>query len=1025
MATCTLPTHSRHITLQKFYNVPILTIDLLVNRIIDAGLIASDKIPSVEMLEEYYNLPQSKKMSRDNAMKLRARFKNPLIELTMIDSGLHKDFPEAVTVTYKRKLELPNLKKIAADIRQAEKEMKQSLKDIEQMDADANVTVVDGEVTVAYQKEKEQSIPDEQLDSRIKLFLNKLGVKVNSLDGIKNDEGEEITDVVARAKFVKEQMSLLIDIAENKAGLDTLSEEAAHVLLWTLRGTPLYNSMMNDITKMDIYQQIKEEYADKYNSDIEFKEEAVVKQITASIVRQHTQGTVLSEKDFNKLNEEYGRMSRWLNRVMNWFRDLLNKYKTNSFDYAAMKILFADTSDTSIDNIGNDASAYQLEGKEKVEAITAQVQTLADRVKQRLIVASKGIDPKTKEEVNVYTEDGHTYKTSVTRWVKGNKKLDRTDLQKAEDTVKKEFGISAHEYFKNAVVRAIDTVVYNRKPSAIKGGELLVDKDKEAIQTYADNLIGSYPEGTQFFVEHTIADKLKDRAGTPDLFIIYPGANGPMLDLFDWKFTEFRKENGKVMVDEMIAAKKKDYLKQLEEYRRILKEVYGIKGEGRTRIIPISTNIKTEFDEKSKKPKSWKVIGIDISSEGIAGFSEEKKYLNPIPSETERTGIPYVDKAIEGLKVERGRLEALQEKDPADRITTYNRIQNISRAIKELLLTKDLKYFIDNAIAELNTISHEKDVDKLIQAAKSIEFYASINLAEYIRDTDKEDYDKIASKIESFRNLVGISSLEVQERINKRVLEIANETNTSGFEDAHKDIGIWQRMMSSFSVQQHPKIQALYKLVIGAKEKAKQDLDRTANQIELLVKGVKEYAIENNIPLEKAFEFMLTKDKSGNLRLIKKFSQEALDKIKDAKAAKNYSYLSKMYNFDKVKYDKAYEANKKYWEVVFKDSENRDKKIKEKTDLFEKQYNVEKYSFAYGTEKNYYLSINEDNVPYSEEYNRIQNNVKLKAFYNYFTEFTKNSREDLGLEFNGGFVPQIMASTTEQIANTGLGAIAG
>lgn len=1018
MATCIPHTHSRHITLQNFYKVPAITIDVVLNRILDANLLPEGKLPSIDMLEDYYNLPQTKKMSREEAMKLRNRFKNPLIELQMLDSGLHRDFPEAITVTYKRKVDLPNLKKIAEDIKQVEKE-------IVDIDKEANVSVVDGDVTVAYQKNSDGYIPDEQLDSRIKLFLNKLGVQVNSLDGVKNKEGYEIRDAVARAKFVRENMSLIIDIAENKRGLDTLSEEAAHILVWTLRGTPLYNSMMNDITKMSIYQQVREEYADKYTSDIEFKEEAIAKQITASVVRQYTNGADLTSSEFSKLNEEYNRMSRWLNRVINWFRDLLSKYKTNSFDYAAMKILFADVSNTSVNNIGNSTSAYQLEPNDKSKEIISKIQTLADRVRERRIVANKIIDPVTKDEINQYKENDFVYRTSVTRWVKGNKKLTRTELQKAEDTVKKDFGVSAHEYFKNAVLNSIDRLVYDRKPADVKGGELLSTKDKNAIQTYADNLIASYPEGTQFFVEYSIGDKAKDRAGTPDLFIIYPGANGVMLDIFDWKFTEFRKENGKVIVDEMIAAKKKDYLKQLEEYRRILKENYGISAEGRTRIIPISTNIKTEFDNNTKKPKAWKIVGIEISDEGVSGFSEDKKYLNPIPSETERTGIAYVDKAIEGLKLERERLEKLKEKDPAARITTYNRIQNITKTIKELILTKDLKYFIDNAVAELNTIGHEKDVDKLIQASKSIEFYASINLAEYIRELDKEDYDKVASRIESFRNLIGLSSLEVQEKIKQRVLEIANETNTRGFEDAHKDIGIWQKMMSSFSVQQHPKIQALYKLVIGAKEKAKQDLDKTANQIELLVKGVKEYATENNIPLEKAFDFMLTKDKSGNLRLIKKFSKEATDKIVEAKERKDYNYLSKVYKFDKAKYDKAYEANKKYWEVVFKDSENRDKKVKEKTDLFEKQYNVEKYSFAYATEKNYYLTFNEEAVEYSQEYNKIQNNVKLKAFYNYFTEFTKNSREDLGLDFDGSFVPQIMASMTEQISNVGLGAVAG
>jgi hypothetical protein len=145
-----------------------------------------------------------------------------------------------------------------------------------------------------------------------------------------------------------------------------------------MRGTPLYNSMINDVIKTDTYKQVKKEYANVYSSEIQFKEEAITKLITESVIQQHQKGTKLTFDEYTNINN---RINRWFNKVMSFIKDLLAKYSVNEYDVAAMKLLFNDTSDLSLNNINNNEEMYQLETND----ISSKINDAINKIKSRHI----------------------------------------------------------------------------------------------------------------------------------------------------------------------------------------------------------------------------------------------------------------------------------------------------------------------------------------------------------------------------------------------------------------------------------------------------------------------------------------------------------------------------------------------------------------------------------------------------------------------------------------------------------------
>lgn len=844
-----------------------------------------------------------------------------------------------------------------------------------------------------YRKQK-QGVPDEQLDSRIREFLNKFGIKVN-IDSVLDKDGNPIPDVVARAKYVRNNMSAIIDICSKKQGYDTLTEEATHFLVWMMRGTPLYNSMINDVVKTNTYKQVKNGYGAKYPSETLLREEAMVKLITESVIYQAKNGTKLSIEDYNN---EMNRINRWFNRVMEFLRDLLAKYSVSPYDLAAMKLLFKDVDNLSLNSIKDEKiEAYQLDDVQS--AIDDVIQSIKSRKIHR------------DEPTHTYTEGDYKYKQSVTETIDKGQFPDRTKQESLQDEAARVLGTAGHADFNNSLLRAVEMREHGAYSTRY---EVNTTTDIRAkIDVLVEEILNSYGDKARFLTEPIIGDKATGIAGGVDLIVVFEQNGKPALDILDFKFTQFKREGNKIVVDEMPMYKKKQYMEQLEGYKEILLKAYGVKYNINASLIPIDivlTKIEDKYQLKSMEMGSLK-------------YQETKPHLNLIPLETNQTGNKTIDDVLKGLIAQKKIIEASNSSDPVEQNKRANRLKAVSQAIKKILLTKDLTSFFEEMNAEFNTLlSGELTADKVEAVGELIPYFKNINFTKYLNEfaEDEEKLLAVKSNIDVFRNKLAALEDIYNDNLNLVAEKITDSLGVKDINIPQEDIGFWAKYLSYFSNSQNPHIQALYKLWIKAKDTARNIYEKQLTEIESLTEGVKKYAERNGINMYKAFDFMLNTDKYGNLILINKYSKESISAIENAKANKDYDFIKKHTTFDVKKYEERYAHDKAFYMERYKDRKDRDKIVAEMLKRVEVQYDVRKSNYALINNRNYYLKLDESKLELSPEYKHIQNTPELKAFYDYFINTMNSTRKDLGLDVEMKFVPQIMKSVIESISTDGV-----
>ena len=171
---------------------------------------------------------------------------------------------------------------------------------------------------------------DTQIDEAMRDFLQTLGIKVQLVNEIRDKHGKPIK-AAAKADMVNK----IVQIVEGKAKIDTLPEEAAHFFVELLEasGNPLFQSMMNNIDKYSVYDDVNnnEVYQKLYNGDKnKIKKEAVGKLIAQQIVKN---------KQGKDTPAQLKRAQTWFDKIMNFINRLFGKVSTDPYSKAAYIIL--------------------------------------------------------------------------------------------------------------------------------------------------------------------------------------------------------------------------------------------------------------------------------------------------------------------------------------------------------------------------------------------------------------------------------------------------------------------------------------------------------------------------------------------------------------------------------------------------------------------------------------------------------------------------------------------------------------
>lgn len=848
----------------------------------------------------------------------------------------------------------------------------------------------------AYQLNNQGTIPpNPNLDKYIQTFLNKLNVNVQS---IKVD-----FDYVSESQIVQGLIGSVITIVEGKADVSTLTEEATHFMIALMRGTPLYDSMMSDVSRRysDEYNKVVAEYSTIYqNDDFKLKEETITKIITKIIVNK-------AQGEFNE--DQIQRLNSWWNKIVRWIQQKLGIVKLDPYTLTAYNILTANIKNLNKENIKESSKVYQLNNKAK-------------EIRDKILDINNQVEIKEIGGKRKYvTKDGKILKESVTEFRDRLNKKQPIQRTERIDFLQK-LGTEGHKDWENILARVIE----ERNGDVVTQQVMnLPKKAYDTLEVYAINLINSYPQGTEFLSEVRVIDekanKGEGRGGTIDFMAILPDGT---IDILDWKFINFKKEGNKVIEDEAAWYKRNDFQTQLDEYKRILREIYNFEKFGKLRVIPINVDI-TNWSKELYENIPYILDKLEI---GNLTYNNTKTYLNAIPNMSEKTGEPSIDNIINGLQTLYNQVES--EKTGGDDLkkeVKAKRLERIRLAIKQLQISQELDEFIRDANFELEPLNNitELSDEEILDKLKLITFYQQINLVPFLKDESSEENKIFNNIIKTFSLKLNGYEEQLSTEADRRLAKIAESNQIDNINNPQIDIGWWQRWVRTLSQQSLPKLKLLYQLVTKSKDRTIDQVNKLNIEIKEAVKRISDFQADKGIKKENYFNFMLKVNSKGNRRLIDKYSSKTYDKIKTLKQniregnneIRSRKELMEFFDFDKEAYNLAVQDEKLYWQELYKNDLDSNKKTQYRVDKFIDKFSPTKQGLL--QPQNRFLKLKEDQSLYSSEYNYIQQNEDLKNFYDLFTKFLKDSKKWLDVEVDNNFIPQVPVSYIEQITDGG------
>jgi len=169
---------------------------------------------------------------------------------------------------------------------------------------------------------------------QIRDFLAKLGVPIEYVDSIVTPEGLQANAAVSLTEIdghIQASIRAVFNVSDS-----VLGEEASHILVAMLRGSPMFAEMMQDIVSKPEYAEVLEEYGElqEYAGDInKLKEEAIAKVIVKILA-----GVPVEQKE------------GFVARILRFFKRMFAEASTmdNPYARAANMIINPDTIEQSV-----------------------------------------------------------------------------------------------------------------------------------------------------------------------------------------------------------------------------------------------------------------------------------------------------------------------------------------------------------------------------------------------------------------------------------------------------------------------------------------------------------------------------------------------------------------------------------------------------------------------------------------------------------------------------------------------------
>lgn len=783
-----------------------------------------------------------------------------------------------------------------------------------------------------------------------------------------------------------------------------LTEEAMHfaVAIIKQKNPALYKEMFNKVGQFEITRQVIRDkgYREAYKTPegkpdiLKLKEEAMGK-ILAEYVIEGLEGTT-------ERPELIAKAQSWWKRILEWFGIQFNKTQMDIENNP-----FADTAETIIqgrfegtaDDIKDGDVFYSLENEDnkKQSDIYNKVKELSsDIVKDADGYLKNGV--RVPNRVTDLTESGKS------------KYAERTAEEKVSDNAKADFGTKGHSDIEDIARRYINDDGFLRKD--IDGNLRPLDQtnvsqldpdDNTFYEILEDNFVArlanitdNFSKETRFLIEAVVYDpnfkspKGIGEAGTMDFVAIQPDG---VVDIYDWKFIGRIDEDSQ----DVTFYKKESWNTQLSEYKRILKDVYKVDNIRKTRAVPIIT----KYNIEGNVPTSVRSIQPGIVNTQEAEFD----YQLPVPIQSERTGVPQIDKQID-------KLQALYSKISQSPVTEGRKdvkaeqLNRILRTIRHLQVNQDFNQLFDS-------------IEVIARETSLVSEYYKNNLQgrepSSVSDREASDFGTrllfMVDKLQPFTDLLQLSKLfepdsDIKARLSKvneqvtEDLELLNDimmeygstilSKKYGAElltVAEKEYKGFISNLRTISEKGTAGTQAFYNATEKYINKIEVERSVEIRKYESIYNNYKEWASKKGLKPKNYFDLIFAKDKNGKFtnQRIQTIDKQFFEEFNKAIANRDGEWIQE--NVDVEAY-KAWAEEKKQLELkaieeqIFNsDPAKDDEARKRRIELVENKYN-----FTNENSSGYFqIYLNKYPKPkwYSKEYQqlRAKGNEPALAFF--------------------------------------------
>jgi hypothetical protein len=895
--------------------------------------------------------------------------------------------------------------------------------------------------------------------TKVEKVAKDMGVSIMELSAyLKGNPEVEAGGVSGLADLVRG----VIAIAQGRENVAT-TEELIHVATAILEQTnpELITSLISKIGDYKIYKKTFDTYSKRKDYQLpngkpdirKIKKEAVDKLIAEYVILNSEGSTEFPElRDKEKRNV----VQRMWDSILEAIRSLYGKTKVDLFQQTAARIIEGGVAGTVADVVEGGVF-LQVEKNELVDNLYNTIETEGNKLK--LIPATYDASGKLIKKRH-YTYDGKEVDFSVTEKLKEESGMpERSELNKVEDEQKRLWGSEGHSYIEKFIAaNLIDKDGY-RKPTFGNASvdTKLNDTIKEKLETFAKQLILSYPKGTRFLLEKKVVNmKGKETvASTVDFVAIQPitkpnGTKDIKVDVLDWKFASINKS----VTEDVPWFKRKEWRAQMGEYTKMMYN-YGVKSNqlGKTRMVQFISNYSYSIKDDRNSP--LKLTSIEVGN--LDNANETTLYLLPVPLITETTGNVVIDDLVKSLERQYDKLYSKQT-SPEEKFAKNIQLEELSKAIRHLHLKLDFEPLVGVGTTFLNNAAKAFKAFKTVDYSKLTEEEIRLKLkelAEYKNSATKFSKldevfltkfpDKNLSKedkatLASLRRITASTKtmlLEIKEIENQFAVQTAlNEGFTT--EEAEKE-GNEELGQSILSPERA--LDTISRTFLEASKLSSKIINLASNLIQNAAslvninanKRINDFA-DLLFPLEKeaaargksAFD-MIGKVSGGKLELIKKIDSKFLKDVETAKEDGDKQFL--LDNINLEEYMKLAEASIKRSEEEINNTtfstdeeqnlltkEYRIRKLKDELDITRATFNGYK---AYQFGELFNKTMKEEKH-LSEEYKNMTQSKAAFEMWKFMTALNEKAMS-MGYLANRGisFFPLVEASLLQKMSNSG------